>query len=65
MKAFLLEFVLGKEIIATARKYNQFRKPYSQEGRKLSPEERKELLQGVWPILMTIFNIIENVKDKK
>ena len=62
MKTFLLKFVLGKEIITELRKLEQFRKPYSQEGRKLSPAEKQELLQNAWPILMAIINIIEGKK---
>jgi len=51
--------VLGKEIITELRKLEQFRKPYSQEGRKLSPGEKQELLKDVWPILMSLINLIE------
>ena len=64
MKTFLLKFVLGEEIIAELRKLQQFRKPYSQEGRKLSPGEKQELLKDVWPILMSLINLIEK-KGKK
>jgi len=64
MKTFLLKFVLGKEIITELRKLEQFRKSYSQEGRKLSPGEKQELLKDVWPILMSLINLIEK-KGKK
>ena len=62
MKALLLKIALGKDIIAELNKLEQFRKPYSQEGRKLSQAEKQELLQNAWPILMAIINIIEGKK---
>jgi len=65
MKALLLKIALGKDIIAGLNKLEQFRKPYSQEGRKLSQAEKQELLQDVWPIIMEIISIIEVKGNKK
>jgi len=64
MKAFLLKMVLGKETIDIFKKYYRFTRPYSQEGKKLSPDERQELIKELWPFLLAITNVI-NIKKGK
>ncbi|MDD5229862.1 MAG: hypothetical protein PHC43_00880 [Candidatus Marinimicrobia bacterium] len=65
MKAFFLKIILGKEALDIFRKYYRFTRPYSQEGSKLSPDERQDLIKELWPFLLAISNIINFKKGKK